>query len=145
MFIAPDGLAARFKYEEEGTSSWTLRRVVAFDDDWQPLVISDDRRLELAGRGAGFDGIIDVASPNREMFTAIMPAGGWRVEFADPDGSKWLGPLVGWGIRDGVVVPLIADRDGEVDDLKFVDVAYRIYHPDQDPEPPEKPEPEGST
>ena len=46
MIIAPAGLAARYKQQGK-EPHWTRQRVVAFDDDWQPLVISDDHGAQV--------------------------------------------------------------------------------------------------
>jgi hypothetical protein len=130
MIAAPPGLSARYKHQGK-EAYWTRRRVVAFDDDWQPLVISDDRRLECASQYANFDGVTDHADPDCSNYSAIMPAGGWRIEFINSDGSKFDEPLVGWALRNGSVVPLTVDADGLVDDMDSYSGAYRIYHPDQ--------------
>ncbi len=133
MIPAPPGLAARYKHAQPKTH-WTHRRVVAFDDDWKPLVITDDHRLEYASRYSNFDGITDCHDDDGP-YTAIMPAGGWRIEYTGSDGT-WSEPLVGWALKDGGVVPLSADCTGIVDDLDHFGGDYRIYHPDAtDPEP----------
>jgi hypothetical protein len=130
LIPAPPGLVARYKHQGVKTT-WTHRRVIAFDEDWQPLVISDDHRLEYAGRYGNYDGIEDLADPDVGDLAAIMPAGGWRIEYANEDGSKWAEPLVGWALRNGTVIPLVVDGDGLVDDLDMYSGEYRIYHPDQ--------------
>jgi len=130
MIPAPPGLTARYKHDNP--KHWTRRRVIAFDDDWQPLVISGDRRLEYASRYGNYDGITDHLD-DAGSYTAIMPAGGWRVEYTDPDGSKWSEPLVGWALKDGSVVPLTTDSTGLIDDLDHGSGEYRIYHPDATP------------
>jgi hypothetical protein len=143
MIAAPPGLGARYKQQGK-QPYWTHRRVVAFDDDLQALVISDDHRLEYASRYSNFDGITDMVDPDIGRLAAIMPAGGWRIEYTDPGGSKWSEPLVGWALKDGMVTPLITDSEGTVDDMGHFSGEYRIYHPDQNPVPPEDPGPEGS-
>ena len=60
-----------------------------------------------------------------------MPAGGWRVEFTNSDGSKFDEPLVGWALRNGSVIPLTVDADSLVDDMDSYSGEYRIYHPEQ--------------
>lgn len=130
MITAPAGLVARYKHQGK-EQRWSCRRVVAFDDDLQPLVISDDHRLEHASRYSNFDGIEDKAGPEDVGYSAIMPAGGWRGEFTGRDGSKWDQPLVGWALKNGMVVPLAADCTGLVDDLDSYSGDYRIYHPDE--------------
>jgi hypothetical protein len=127
MISAPPGLAARYKHTEP-KQHWTYRRVIAFDDDWQPLVITDDHRLEYASRYSNYDGIDDVA-PDHHDYTAIVAAGGWRVEYTGSDGT-WSEPLVGWALKGGMVVPLSADCAGLVDDFDLFGGEYRIYHPD---------------
>jgi hypothetical protein len=130
MIVAPPGLAARYKHEGSKTY-WTRRHVVAFDDDWQPLAISDDHRLEYASRYANFDGITDHVDPDCSDYTTIMPAGGWRIEFTNSDGSKFDEPLAGWALKNGSVTRLTVDADGLVDDLDSYHGDYRIYHPEQ--------------
>ncbi len=130
MIAAPPGLAARYKQQGK-EAYWTRRRVVAFDDDWKPLVISDDHRLEYASRYANFDGITDHVEPDCSDYSAIMRAGGWRIEFTSSDGSKFDEPLVGWALKSGIVTPLTVDADGVVDDMDSYHGDYRIYHPEQ--------------
>ncbi len=128
MIPAPPGLTARYKHDEP-KKHWTHRRVVAFEDDWRPLVVSDDHRLEPADRYGNYDGITDHHEENGS-YTAIMPAAGWRIEYTGSDGT-WSEPLAGWAIKDGSVVPLVTDCTGLVDDLDMPsDGEYRIYHPD---------------
>lgn len=130
MIAAPPGLAARYKQQGK-EPYWTRRRVVAFDDDWQPLVISDDHRLEYASRYGNFDGITNHVDPECSDYTAIMPAGGWRIEFTNSDGSKFDEPLAGWALKNRSVTPLTVDADGLVDDMDSYRGDYRICHPDQ--------------
>ena len=61
--------------------------------------------------------------------TAIMPAGGWRILYTNPDGTVMTDPLIGWAIRDGYVVPLAIDGDRIV---SARDLSGRICHFDQD-------------
>lgn len=128
MIIAPPGLKARFKYTNP--DHLTYRRVVAFDDDSQPLIISDNYRLAVASEFGNYAGIDSPDGDPSEDYTAIMPAGGWRVEITTRDGSKWSEPLVGWAIKDGEVVPLATDSTGSVMDFDLSGDKYRIYHPD---------------
>ena len=126
MIPAPPGLSARYKHDNP--KHWTHRRVVAFDDDLKPLV-SDDHRLEYADRYSNYDGITDHHDPGDGAYTALMPAAGWRIEYTDPDGSKWSEPLVGWAIKDGGVVALAADSTGLVDDLDHYSGEFRVRIP----------------
>lgn len=64
-------------------------------------------------------------------YVTLIPAGGWRVEWTNPDdGSRWDEPLIGWALTsDGEVYPLSVDSTGLVD---TVDGAgnHRVFHPD---------------
>jgi hypothetical protein len=110
-------------------------RVVAFDDDDQPLVVDDEtHRLERAGRFSNYEGISDTigAAP---PYTAVMPGGGWRVEFTNKDGSVYDVPLVGWATKGRCHRSLTVDSEGIVDDLDHYGADpylgdFRIYHPD---------------
>ena len=136
MIPAPPGLSARYKHEGKRLS-WSHRRIVAFDDDSQPLVVDDHGFILPANTYAHFDGIVDHVDADSCGFSAIMPAGGWRYELTAPDGSRWDSPLAGWALKDdGSVVPLAVDGDGLVDELD-ADLprplgrgSYRVYHPD---------------
>ena len=129
MIVSPSGLAARYKQQGKGPH-WTRRRVVAFDDDWQALVISDDHRLEYASRYGNLDGY----RPRQPRCSRLhRDYARWRlahrvhqqrrVEFDEP--------LVGWAPRNGSVTPLTVDADGLVDDMDSYSGEYRIYHPEQ--------------
>ncbi len=69
-------------------------------------------------------------------YTALMPAGGWRVEFTKKDGSGFDEPLVGWALKNGLVVPLVTDCDGLVEDGDAWSGGHRVYHPGQRETPP---------
>jgi hypothetical protein len=131
MHMAPPGIIARYKHDTR--PRWTHRRVVAFDDDWQPLIISDDHLLEPASRYGNYDGITDQHDPDGDPLTALLPAGGWRLEYTDDDGTKWSEPLVGWGLKQtGEVVALVTDDEGQVDHLDYLGGKRRVIHPDAD-------------
>lgn len=124
--------AARYKHKGPKGDYWGHRRVVGFDDDWHPLVVTDDHRLDRADRYANFDGLDETVDPDGASYSAIMPAGGWRAEFTNKDGSVFDDPLVGWALKnDGAVVALTTDPEGLVDDLDGYAGKYRIYHPSQ--------------
>jgi hypothetical protein len=129
MIPAPPGLVALYKHNDP--PHHTDIPVIAFDEG-RPLVIDrdgkhDKTRLIRADSYSNYDGMAQNPYPG---ITALLPAGGWRVEFTDPDGSKWSEPLVGWGLRDGSVVPLTTDSTGYVNDFDPLSQEYRIYHPD---------------
>lgn len=135
MFAVPPGLSARYMHDE-GTPSehFTFKKIVAFDDDAYPYVISEntERRLVRAAQYANFDGIVDDPYP---PIVAIAPANGYRVEFTDPsNGAKYSSPLVGWALKaDGDVIALDVDSDGAINELEYSRTSrqeFRIYHPD---------------
>jgi hypothetical protein len=94
MIAAPPGLVARYKYTAP-KPHWTHRRVVAFDDNGQPLIVSDDHRIEPASRYGNYDGITDQDDPDDDPYTALMPAAGWRIEYTNPDGTTYSEPARG--------------------------------------------------
>jgi hypothetical protein len=130
MIPAPPGLVALYKHDKP--AHHTGMPIVAFDEDWHPLVIDadgkrDKTRLIRADSYSNYDGMAEDEHP---PIAALLPAGGWRVEYTDSDGSKWSEPLVGWGLKGGMVVPLTTDSTGLVDDFDHYAGEYRIYHPD---------------
>jgi hypothetical protein len=127
---APPGLVALYKHDSP--EHHTEMTIVAFDDDGHPLVIDKNGKrnktqLIRADSWANYDGMADDPYPS---ITAIMPAGGWRVEWTDSDGTIWSEPLAGWGLKGDAVVPLSTDSTGLVDDFDLVGGKWRIYHPD---------------
>jgi len=62
--------------------------------------------------------------------TQIIPAPGWYVVYEDEDGRRRRTPLIGWGIRDGQVIPLAACQDGDVHDAATSTNFIEINHPD---------------
>ena len=130
MIPAPPGLVALYKHDKPSHS--TDLPIVAFDDDGHPLVIDQDgkrdkTRLIRADAYVNYDGMAEDPYPS---VTVLLPAGGWRAEFTDPDGTKWSEPLVGWGLKGGTTIPLTTASDGMVDDFDHYSGEYRIYHPD---------------
>jgi hypothetical protein len=129
MIPAPPGVAALYKHDNAPDTDKTI---IAFDDDGHPLVIDDSgkrdkTRLVRADSWTNYDGMTETAGP----ITALLPAGGWRVEYTEGDGTTWSEPLVGWGLKgDSIIVPLATDCDGYVDDFDHHRGTYRIYHPD---------------
>jgi hypothetical protein len=106
MIPAPPGLVAQYKHSEP--EHWTNLPIVAFDEDGRPLVVDAEgrhkTRLVHAEAYANYHGM---AEDPYSALTALLPAGGWRVEHIQDDGSKWSEPLVGWGLKlNGDVVPL---------------------------------------
>jgi hypothetical protein len=135
MIPAPPGWAARYKHTAAGDGStyWTEKRVIAWDDDGAPLVVDDETgRLIAASHWSNFDG---VDQAHESPIVSVAPAGGWISEYT-LDGKKYAAPLIGWGLRaDGTVVPLETDGDGYVDVSRArKDTEIRIYHPDEQDE-----------
>jgi hypothetical protein len=133
MIPAPAGLVARYKYEDiSGKPYWTHMRVVAFDDDSQPLVVDEEtHQLDRASRRSNYGGISDTVDADCPDYTAVIPGGGWRVEYTRKDGSLYDEPLTGWAVKGGVVVPLVCDVGGVVEDLdRHTADDFRVYHPD---------------
>lgn len=124
MIQAPPGIWAAFetKAVNGGKSAWYHRRVVAFDDEGVPMVVSE-HGLTRARSFSNFGGIQD-AVDEFDDYRAVMPAVGWHAGGKSGDGSHWSQPLVAWGLKsDGVLVPLI-DMDGYIgkpdDDVEIV-------------------------
>lgn len=126
-------------YKDDGGGSephWVHLPVAGFDDDGTPLVIDQDgrnsRRVVHATTYSNYEGLCDDPHPR---IVQIMPADGWRVEYTNGDGPVWDTPLAGWGLlADGEVVPLDADPDGFVEQIRFngkSKTKYRIYHQEQ--------------
>lgn len=130
MIPAPDGFAARIKRtftDNQGKHAhyYDQLPIVAFDGD-EPLVADPERKALLNLSRHGLVGI-----ERDERIIAIMPAGGWRIEWTNKDGSSWSEPLVGWGLRaDGTVAALETDADGVVIPISEISGDNRIYHPD---------------
>lgn len=124
MIPAPPGLVANYK------GLVTPKPVIAFDEDGRAMVIGNGG-LVHADDYNNFDGISD---EDPAPVTALIPSGGWRVEFTSADGTKWSQPLVGWAVRaGGLVSPLSTDRDGYVEPLMDISGTWRVYHPDATP------------
>lgn len=132
MIPAPPGLVALYTYDNPRHRIG--HAVIAFDDDARPLVIDeggkhDKTRLVPASTWHNYDGLGPDPDP---PVSALLPAGGWRIEYTHDDGTVSSEPLVGWGLKDGTVVGLVTDCEGCVMDLDLIGDKYRIYHPDAD-------------
>ena len=130
MIPAPPNLYARYKHTGGPRTFWTYRRVIAFDDYGNALVVGQDHQIAGAASARNYDGVTDTA-PAPHAYTAIMPAAGWRVEWTEPDGTVWTEPLAGWALKDGDVVPLYADPSGATGEVgDTTGGKHKIYHLD---------------
>ena len=123
MIPAPDGLYAIVRADPTYFSN--RYKVVAFDDEGFALIAPDDGsgRLIRAADHPDFEAINEI----EPVYTAIIPADGWRVKFKFRDKPE---ALVGWALaRNGLVVPLAADGYGEAEDSSNWDKGeFEIYH-----------------
>jgi hypothetical protein len=125
LIPAPPGTVARYKFDNNGHPYYDEKPVIAFDGDGRALV-AGGRRLVPADDYANFTGLDE-----RAGYVALIPAGGWRVEFSDDDGSKWDEPLAGWALKNsGRIDPFTTDADGLTQNFDSYAGQYRIYHPD---------------
>lgn len=68
-------------------------------------------------------------------YVAMIPAGGWRIGYKQPDGTWWSEPLIGWALTrsgvgealtcEGTALVMAGDHPGDSRN-------YYIYHPDAD-------------
>jgi hypothetical protein len=125
---------ARYRHRD-GWREWTTeKQVLAFDDNGEALVLTDDG-LEPAHRQPGrFLGIMEPDT----TFRTIITSGGWRARVTLHDGSAYVVPLVAWAIDDhGWGVPIITDADGGAQPLQPKDYArVELEHPDEQYTPP---------
>jgi hypothetical protein len=88
LIPAPPGIVARYSRKENDRPYHTERAVIAFNDEGAALVLGE----------RGEDGLVPAASyrnfSSLSEYSAypacvmLIPAGGWRVEFTNGDGSK---------------------------------------------------------
>lgn len=131
---APPGLVARFRQGE--SRIFSSKPVIAFDDDGYPLVLHEKYHYLI--RPDSYSNFVSVVDDPHPPVVALLPSGGWRIEWTNKGEAPWSEPLVGWGLRqDGAVVALDTDSDGLVmeRDSDFPNTTFRIYHPEQDPAP----------
>lgn len=123
MIPAPPGISADYAVKrEDGSTYYMSRTVVAFNDDGDPLV-TGRKGLVCARVHEGSYELSDYG----DGYTALIPGGGWRVEW--PGGRSE--PLTGWACKPGGrIVALSADESGAVEDSDEWSGEYRIYHPD---------------
>lgn len=128
MMQAPPGIYAL--YTQEGPPRRVSRKsVIAFGDDGAALVAGERGSLVPAGQLAGFDRLTD--GGDGPEFTALIPAGGWRVEYTRDDGATRSEPVVAWALtRAGQVTPLCVDGGNLVTDATDHSGRFRVYHPD---------------
>ncbi|HEY0935651.1 MAG TPA: hypothetical protein VGD91_18125 [Trebonia sp.] len=128
MMQAPPGIFAL--YTHEGPPRRVSRKsVIAFSDDGAALVAGQYGSLVQAGQLAAFDRLTDGGDGSE--FTALIPAGGWRIEHTRDDGTTQSEPLVAWAITGaGRVTPLCIDGDNLVMDTIDYSGRFRVYHPD---------------
>lgn len=73
-------------------------------------------------------------------FTALIPAGGWRIEYTWDDGTTRSEPIVAWALTQaGRVTPLYIDGDNLVMDTIDYGAGFRVYHPDTNTRPASDP------
>jgi len=132
---APPGIVARYKNpaRDGHPVRHTERPVIAFDDEGHALVLGNNGLVSASWHG-NFDRLSD--EPDHGDYLSLIPAGGWRAEYAGKDGSRWSEPLIGWALKPGsIIVPLATDSAGDVEDFESYGGEYRIYHPDAAQEP----------
>lgn len=89
--------------------------VIAWSDDGEALVASADGDLVPASRSAAFVHVDKVDT----AFIAVIPGGGWRIEWPQEDGTTLTEPVLAWGIdADGWGKPLMTDVDGSVEPVE---------------------------
>jgi hypothetical protein len=125
-------LVARYAHEDAAGTYFTIRPIIAWDDNGEPLVVSDTSgRLMPARNVAGFAGVIEDPDP---QLVAVVPAGGWQAEHTATDGTVAVTPLAAWGLRsDGTLVALDVDGIGHVEALEHPrhgPTGWRLLHPD---------------
>jgi hypothetical protein len=129
LIPAPPGIVARFKIQDGDRTDHDEKPVIAFDNDGMALVL--DERQGFLTRAKSFQNFAGLSHAGHSDYTTLIPAGGWRVEYTDTDGSKSSEPLTGWALKsNGDVVALTTDATGYVDDLQQYGGEFRIYHPD---------------
>jgi hypothetical protein len=120
---APPGIHAEYLIKrEDGKTRITSRAVIAFNDDGEPLVAGRQNLVTASAYGK-----YELEDFGDGGYTAVIPGGGWCVEW--PGGNS--GPLIGWACKPGGrIVALDADQHGLVEDSDDWIGEYRIYHPD---------------
>jgi hypothetical protein len=128
MMQAPPGVFAL--YTQEGPPRRVSRKsVIAFSDDGAALVAGRRGKLVPASQLPAFDRLTDIG--DGPGYTALIPAGGWRIEYTMDDGTSRSQPIVAWAItRAGQVTPLYIDGDNLVKDTTGHSGRFRVYHPD---------------
>lgn len=109
MIPAPPGLIACYKPDQNGLMPREDRHVIAFNDEGSAMILGEHSLI----RADSLSHFSHVDITESDECVALIPAGGWHIEFAGRDGSKWSQPLVGWRLAtDGTVTPVITDSDG---------------------------------
>lgn len=109
MIPANPGLVARFEREDsQGNPILTYRRVEAWGDSREPLVVGDKGRLVPAEELPHFAEVVEEGQPDPHI--GFIAGQGWRLRYRHPEtGETWTEPVVGFAFTaDGQGVPLEA-------------------------------------
>lgn len=131
MIPATQPFEARYKHSTQSDRGprtyFTTLAVVAWDKDGDPLV-SNGKGLLPANSFANFHDVLPAQPP----VVAVIPGGGWVVEFKDDD-TVIPSPIVAWTVdAQGSVTPLSSDSTGYCEDPTGSSNFVRIYHPDEE-------------
>lgn len=107
MIAARPGYVAVYERGEHYHPSY---KVVAWDDDGMPLVLSWEGEPQGLTRADEHNGYIGVSYDREPPIVQVMPAvAGWHCR-EDVEGEDWVQPIIGWGLRaNGRLVPLLPD------------------------------------
>lgn len=125
---------AYFKHEQTGPDGKTHTTysdlpVIAWDEDGYPLVTGKHGRLVVAGSYGNF---LYVTEADGGHVVAAIPGGGWRAAWKQNDGTEFVEPVLAWLVQaDGIVKPVSADVEGDVDVIEGDPDRVRLIAPNQ--------------
>jgi hypothetical protein len=133
--IPADG--SHYVYYEPSSTALPRRKVIAWGDDGEPLVVGRRGLVPAWDLGA-----IKRLGDDEAPAVGAVPGGGWMIDCKDAEGGSWTLPILAWTIHsNGAAVPLTTDSDGVATDATEGLDSYRIYHPaERLPKDPDEPD-----
>jgi hypothetical protein len=102
MIPAPPGIWAEFQSPGNDAPRIEVRRVMAFEDDGQPLVVGERGLVTVnryaTERGLKFNRVRDEVSHGDDHdYVALIPGGGWHLKWNADNGGE-TEPVVAWAL-----------------------------------------------
>jgi hypothetical protein len=125
---ARSGIRAQFKYEDAaGKTLWDHKRVVAFNDDGEPLVVGKHG----LHRADDFTGYVEVDDADNWIPLGVVPGGGWFVVTTQDDGTEHKQPVIAWVVNEAGYADAVVSGGDCGEPIAGHSGSHMVCHPDE--------------